>query len=491
MAWQPLFIYILCFCQVIIELNAKDDAAAAILPIEFENVNVASEYHRFKSIVKHFRPHTIVHLAEQRAAPYSMKNERTRMYTVDNNINATHNCLNAIVECDREIHLVHLGTMGVYGYGAVPDTVIPEGYVKIKMQDRFQKWGDCEIMHPYYPGSVYHTTKCLDNTLMSFYAKNYNLQITDLHQGIVWGLDTNETKLDKRLINRLDCDSDYGTVLNRFIIQAACNKELTVYGTGEQTRAFIHIQNSMECMELAIDNPPKGRPQETPLKPLQIFNQMTETHRLLELVEIIKAAFGQRNRELYGRGVQVKYCQNPRKELVSNDLQVSNDLFLGLGLVPIGLRGSNNDGTCAQLVQIYDAVLKMRAEEGFGLDEHHLNPQSFWSSCIQQSPLTSDPTVGCVTKDEPAMITDVVNAESSRAQNPKFPFEPIEDRKRVIVLGGDGFCGWPLALHLSRRGYQVLIVDNLSRRAIDKELKVRGVTPIASMAERLQAWREV
>lgn len=89
------------------------------------------------------------------------------------------------------------------------------------------------------------------------------------------------------------------------------------------------------------------------------------------------------------------------------------------------------------------------------------------------------------------MITDVVNAESSRAQNPKFPFEPIEDRKRVIVLGGDGFCGWPLALHLSRRGYQVLIVDNLSRRAIDKELKVRGVTPIASMAERLQAWREV
>jgi UDP-sulfoquinovose synthase len=277
--------------------------------------------------------------------------------------------MNVIIECDKNIHLVHLGTMGVYGYGNVPDTVIPEGYVKIQMQNNKKEWKPCSIMHPYYPGSVYHTTKCLDNTLMSFYGKNYEIQITDLHQGIVWGLDTDETMMDPRLVNRLDCDSDYGTVLNRFVIQAAANKELTVYGTGEQTRAFIHIQNSMECIELAIENPKKPVPGE----PLQIFNQMTETYRLLDLVQIIKKSFNEMNQQHYGREVQVKNCANPRKELIRNDLKVANKSFLQLGLQPISLLG------LTELRAIYNHIQQVKKDHGFALSEKELEPCSFWT----------------------------------------------------------------------------------------------------------------
>jgi len=350
--------------------NLNSHAQNPILfPIKFVKIDVAKDYDALKKLTCDLKPHVCVHLGEQRAAPYSMKNSTTRRYTVDNNLNGTHNLLNIILECDKDIHLVHLGTMGVYGYGSVPDTVIPEGYVKVMMQNNKKEWKPCSIMHPYHPGSVYHTTKCLDNILMSFYGKNYEIQITDLHQGIVWGLDTEETMLDPRLVNRLDCDSDYGTVLNRFVIQAAVNKELTVYGTGEQTRAFIHIQNSMECMELALENPKKPVVGE----PVQIFNQMTETYRLLDLVEIIKKSFNELNMEQYGREVQVKNCANPRKELVRNDLKVKNDSFLGLGLQPLSLLG------LTELRSIYNHIKKVQKDHGFVLGEKELSPCSFWT----------------------------------------------------------------------------------------------------------------
>jgi len=362
-----------CWNSIIKDLNAKNSHPHAqnpiLFPIKFVKIDVAKEYDALKKVTSDLKPHAIVHLGEQRAAPYSMKNSNTRRYTVDNNLNGTHNLLNVILECDKDIHLVHLGTMGVYGYGSVPDTVIPEGYVKVQMQNNKKEWKPCSIMHPYHPGSVYHTTKCLDNTLMSFYGKNYEVQITDLHQGIVWGLDTEETKMDSRLVNRLDCDSDYGTVLNRFVIQAAVDKELTVYGTGEQTRAFIHIQNSMECIELAIENPKKPVHGE----PLQIFNQMTETYRLLDLVEIIKKSFNDLNKEQFGREVQVKNCDNPRKEMIRNDLKVKNDSFLTLGLQPISLLDLTD------LRAIYNHINQVRKDHGFSLSEKELSPCSFWT----------------------------------------------------------------------------------------------------------------
>ena len=141
--------------------------------------------------------------------------------------------------------MIHLGTMGVYGYGVVENSTLPEGYVDVKMNDGKGNYKDVTILHPSYPGSIYHLTKTQDALFFQFYAKNWNIKITDLHQGIIWGLYTKETLMDERLVNRFDYDGDYGTVLNRFIMQAASNLPLTIYGTGEQTRAFIHIENSM------------------------------------------------------------------------------------------------------------------------------------------------------------------------------------------------------------------------------------------------------
>ena len=127
------------------------------------------------------------------------------------------------------------------------------------MNDGNDNFKDVEILHPTYPGSIYHLTKSQDELFFQFYVKNYGLKITDLHQGIIWGMNTEETLLHPKLVNRFDYDSDYGTVLNRFIMQAACNIPLTIYGTGEQTRAFIHIENSMDCIEIAINNPPSDK----------------------------------------------------------------------------------------------------------------------------------------------------------------------------------------------------------------------------------------
>eukprot|EP01084_Bolivina_argentea_P095422 171568_1 len=303
--------------------------------IIWHDINVAKEYDEFVKILQQYKPETIVHLGEQRAAPYSMKSSKTSRYTVDNNLNGTHNILAAIVEVDVNIHLVHLGTMGVYGYGAVSDVLIPEGYVDVKMKDKYGNDKPIKIVHPAYPGSIYHMTKTQDALFFQFYNKNWKIKITDLHQGIVWGLYTTETQMDPRLINRFDYDGDYGTVLNRFIMQAANDIPLTVYGTGEQTRAFIHIENSMECIELAIKNPQStGK--------VKIFNQTTETIRLLDLAQMITNKF---------KGKKVQYLKNPRKELVSNTLEVENKQFLELGMKPIKVDS-------ARLEEIYTFIRK-------------------------------------------------------------------------------------------------------------------------------------
>jgi UDP-sulfoquinovose synthase len=319
--------------------------------IDFHLINVSTEYERLVNIIKTQHIHTIIHLGEQRAAPYSMKNRTTSRYTVDNNLSGTHNILSAIVEVDTSIHLIHLGTMGVYGYGVVENSIIPEGYVNVKMSDVNGDYKDTTILHPSYPGSIYHLTKTQDALFFQFYTKNWGIKITDLHQGIIWGLSTKETKLDDRLINRFDYDSDYGTVLNRFIIQAACNIPLTIYGTGEQTRAFIHIENSMDCIEIAIANPGDANR-------VKIFNQMTETHNLNTLADLIKKRF---------ENVSISNIDNPRKELRKNDLQVSNQQFLELGLVPIYIDSE-------RIQEIYDYVQLYSS----GVHNCFIMPSSTW-----------------------------------------------------------------------------------------------------------------
>jgi UDP-sulfoquinovose synthase len=287
--------------------------------ITFSRYDVAENYHRLLTQLETFRPDAVVHFAEQRAAPYSMKSSAHKRYTVSNNLNATNNLLAAIVESGLDPHVVHLGTMGVYGYGTA-GMKIPEGYLRVKVETDS---GDVEqeILYPPNPGSIYHLTKTQDQLLFAYYAKNDQLRITDLHQGIVWGTQTSETKLDERLINRFDYDGDYGTVLNRFLMQAAINYPLTVHGTGGQTRAFINIQDTVRCIELAIDNPPERGHR------VRILNQMTETHRLNDLAKLVSVL----------TGAEIDYVPNPRNEAAENELHVENRQFLDLGLEPITL----------------------------------------------------------------------------------------------------------------------------------------------------------
>jgi len=288
--------------------------------IGFHNFDVAQDYQQLLNLINEWKPQAIVHFAEQRAAPYSMKSSTHKRYTVDNNLNATNNLLAAIVESRQDIHVVHLGTMGVYGYGTA-GMKIPEGYLNIKTETDDGRLLESEILYPVNPGSIYHMTKTQDQLLFFFYNKNDSMRVTDLHQGIVWGTQTKETRLDERLINRFDYDGDYGTVLNRFLMQAAVDYPLTVHGTGGQTRAFIHIQDTVHCIQIAVENPPKQGER------VQIFNQMTETHRVRDLAKMIADI----------TGVKIDYVTNPRNEADENELHVKNDHLLNLGLQPITL----------------------------------------------------------------------------------------------------------------------------------------------------------
>lgn len=288
--------------------------------IQFYNFNVAEEYDRLLNLFCTYRPDAVVHFAEQRAAPYSMKSSRQKRYTVDNNLNATSNVLCAIVESGLDIHLVHLGTMGVYGYGTA-GMKIPEGYLNVQIVTEEGKAIQKEILHPADPGSIYHMTKTQDQLFFYYYNKNDEVRITDLHQGIVWGTQTAQTRRDERLINRFDYDGDYGTVLNRFLMQAAIGYPLTVHGTGGQTRAFIHIQDTVRCIELAIQNPPSRDDR------VRILNQMTETHRIRDLAKMIADL----------TGANIDYMDNPRKEASENELRVENSCFLEMGLNPTTL----------------------------------------------------------------------------------------------------------------------------------------------------------
>ena len=326
--------------------------------IGFVNLDLATEYDRLTDLLTDLRPDAIVHFAEQRAAPYSMRTAETKRYTVDNNVRGTHNLLTALVTTGVSASLVHLGTMGVYGYGWSGSAPIPEGYLTVKVPTPDGEL-EREILHPANPGSVYHLTKTLDQLLFSFYAANDRLRITDLHQGIVWGTQTDQTARDERLVNRFDYDGDYGTVLNRFLMQAAIGHPLTVHGTGGQTRAFIHIRDTVRCIEIAINNPPEANSR------VLVRNQVTETHRLLDLAKMIGDM----------TGVEIAYLPNPRREADENQLAVRNDQFLALGLEPTTL----SEGL---LAEITDVARRYRHR----IDPRKIIARSVWRAGMETSP---------------------------------------------------------------------------------------------------------
>jgi UDP-sulfoquinovose synthase len=302
--------------------------------IPFHRLDVAQDYRELLDLLIEWQPDAIVHFAEQRAAPYSMKSSWHKRYTVNNNVNATHNLLAALVEAQLDAHVVHLGTMGVYGYGTA-GVKIPEGYLRVRIDTDEGAEVEQEILYPVNPGSVYHMTKTQDQLLFAFYNKNDGVRVTDLHQGIVWGTQTAETRIDERLINRFDYDGDYGTVLNRFLMQAAIGYPLTVHGTGGQTRAFIHIQDTVRCIQLAIETPPEHSAR------VRVFNQMTECHRVIDLAELVSGL----------TGAEIDHLENPRKEAAENELFVENRQLLDLGLEPIRLQ----DDLLAEVTEIAGA----------------------------------------------------------------------------------------------------------------------------------------
>ena len=299
--------------------------------IKFHNIDISTEFAELLDLLVTEKPDTIIHFAEQRAAPYSMKSPKHKSYTVRNNLCGTNNILSAIVESGLDIHLVHLGTMGVYGYGTAGLT-LPEGYLDVYMKTDEGEMVEAEILYPTKPGSIYHLTKSQDALMFQFYNRNDGLRITDLHQGIVWGTQTPQTSRDERLINRFDYDGDYGTVLNRFLMQATVGYPLTVHGSGGQTRAFININDTVKCVELAVKNSPAAGDN------VHIFNQMAESHRLIDLAKMI----------VERTGCQISHVPNPRNEADENDLVVSNDKFKGLGWQPLTLE----DGLLDEVTEI-------------------------------------------------------------------------------------------------------------------------------------------
>lgn len=304
--------------------------------IAFKNLDISVNYSELLNCLSSFQPNAVVHFAEQRAAPYSMKTPSHKCYTIQNNVTATHNLLVAIAQLKADIHLVHLGTMGVYGYGTA-GIDIPEGYITAKFQRPDGTLANQQIRYPSKPGSVYHLSKVLDQEMFAYYNSNDDIAITDLHQGIVWGTQTEETKLNERLINRFDYDGDYGTVLNRFLMQAAVGHPITVHGTGGQTRAFIHIQDSVKCVSIALNHPPATN------EGVRIFNQMTETHRVIDLARLVSEK----------TDAKIEFIENPRNEASENELNVKNMGLLALGLQPTTLQ----DGLTSE---IFDIAKKYR-----------------------------------------------------------------------------------------------------------------------------------
>jgi UDP-sulfoquinovose synthase len=262
-------------------------------------------------MVRDFHPEAIVHFGEQRAAPYSMISQAHAVYTHTNNVVGNLNVMYAIADIDRDMHLVKLGTMGEYGQ---PNIDIEEGWIEIEHKGRKDR-----MIYPKKPGSFYHCTKVHDSTNIEFGCRIWGLRATDLNQGVVYGADTEQTKLDDRLATRFDYDGVFGTVLNRFVIQAVLGHPLTVYGNGSQTRGYININDTVECIRLACENPADRGD-------FRVFNQMTETFSLNQLAETIKDDFPGE--------VRIDHTENPRVEMYDHYYNVVHTALEGLGLKP-------------------------------------------------------------------------------------------------------------------------------------------------------------
>jgi len=265
-------------------------------------------------VVAEVRPEAVVHYGEQPSAPYSMMSRERAVETQHMNVIGNLNLLFSIRDRVPECHLVKLGTMGEYGQ---PNIDIEEGYIEIEHKGRRDT-----LPFPKLPGSLYHCSKVHDSTNVHFACRTWGLRATDLNQGVVYGIETEETARDERLITRFDYDEIFGTVLNRFCLQAVIGHPLTVYGTGGQTRGFLNIRDTLQCVELAVANPAERGE-------FRVFNQFTEQFSVSQLAELVKHAG-----EHLGYEVQIDHVDNPRVELEEHYYNASHTKLLDLGLKP-------------------------------------------------------------------------------------------------------------------------------------------------------------
>ena len=277
-------------------------------------VGDATDYDALSRVFQEFQPEAVVHFAEQRSAPFSMIDRKHAVYTQTNNVVGTLNVLYAIKEFTPACHLVKLGTMGEYG---TPNIDIEEGFIEIQHKGRSDV-----LPFPKQPPSFYHLSKVHDSHNIMFCCKVWGIRATDLNQGVVYGVETDETRLDACLATRFDYDQIYGTALNRFCAQAAIGYPLTIYGAGGQTRGYIHVKDTIRCIELALCSPPQSGE-------YRVFNQITEQFSLLDLANMVVA-----HGRTLGLHPEMVHLANPRVELEEHYYNATHTRLIELGLEP-------------------------------------------------------------------------------------------------------------------------------------------------------------
>jgi|UniRef100_A0A7V6A616 UDP-sulfoquinovose synthase len=292
------------------------------------HVGDVCDYPFLLSVFESFAPDAVVHYAEQPAAPYSMMGHREAIFTLTNNLVSTANLVHAVKERNPACHIVKLGTMGVYG---TPNIDIEEGYLEVEHKGRKHTF-----LYPKAPGSLYHLTKVQDGDLLYFYCRMWDIRVTDLNQGPVYGLATAESRQDPRLLPIFNYDDIFGTVLNRFLVQAVAGVPLTVYGKGGQTRGYLNILDTLACVELAIRQPAKAGQ-------YRVFNQFVETFSVKELAARVQSAGNS-----LGLDVKIRSIPNPRREAEEHYYNPAHTGLLSLGLQPHYL----TDAILAEMLQI-------------------------------------------------------------------------------------------------------------------------------------------
>lgn len=308
-----------------------------------------AEARQLEAVIADFGPDCVIHYAEQPSAPYSMKGFDEARLTLNNNLNTTFNLIWAVLRHAPDCHIVKLGTMGEYG---TPNIDIEEGYLDVEHKGRQERF-----LFPRAAGSLYHTTKVLDTDLLYFYVRLHGLRVTDLMQGPVYGLATAEADLDPRLAPSFHYDDIFGTVLNRFLVQAVAGVPLTVYGAGGQTRGYLNLRDTLQCVELAADRPASAGE-------LRIFNQVTEVFTVNALAEQVRRVGG-----ALGLDVAVEHIDNPRREAEDHYYNPVYTGLLDLGLQPHYL----TDAVLADLLE------RVRAHRD-RIDHDRIQPRVRWSA---------------------------------------------------------------------------------------------------------------